>query len=301
MRRRLDIRAIAKSGGLDLRRLIQFLLNASRPWVYAKRRYLKKGLSRQNEGGKILESVTKMTRYGYCRIGWMPKKLCIEVQDAAEAVITQIDLGSLEKNSKFPHLISIEVNDFLTRDHPFFQMATCPELVSFLRSYFKLIPVLQSLRIAYSPNRHEVSNSSQKMHLDWQSLRTVHLYFFLSDVSLDSGPLTIVDAENSLEVARRHHYSKNGENKRLEDCVFPNHTVKPLIGPAGTVYAADVDRCFHFGSRAGSKPRFVLIATYLSPLSYGLPRNWRTKLPLCKISDQQFGTLTEIESLVVGR
>jgi len=55
------------------------------------------------------------------------------------------------------------------------------------------------------------------------------------------------------------------------------NNVNPLIGKKGTINLVDTSNCYHFGSRPGSNPRYVLMYQLLSSFSYYLPMNRNNK------------------------
>ena len=47
--------------------------------------------------------------------------------------------------------------------------------------------------------------------------------------------------------------------------------INPLIGEKGTINLVDTSNCYHFGSRPGKYPRYVLMYQFLNSFSYYLP------------------------------
>ena len=64
-------------------------------------------------------------------------------------------------------------------------------------------------------------------------------------------------------------------NEKIPDEVFFSYTEKssvvPLTGTAGTAAFVDPTRCYHYGSRMGTKPRWLLMLHYQSAFSSDLP------------------------------
>ena len=44
-----------------------------------------------------------------------------------------------------------------------------------------------------------------------------------------------------------------------------------MTGPKGSINLIDTSNCYHFGSRPGKKPRYLLMYQFLSSYSYYLP------------------------------
>ena len=47
--------------------------------------------------------------------------------------------------------------------------------------------------------------------------------------------------------------------------------IYPLLGKEGTINFVDTSNCYHFGSRPGKYPRYVLMYQFLNSFSYYLP------------------------------
>jgi hypothetical protein len=60
----------------------------------------------------------------------------------------------------------------------------------------------------------------------------------------------------------------------------------------------DADRCFHYGSRSATRPRFVLAIQYCTPFALVFPRDWTQALPLSRLATAP--GLGRIERLVLG-
>lgn len=169
------------------------------------------------------------------------------------------------------HMISFTPND-LGLNSPFTRLALHPEIIKTLSYYTSLAPVVDHIAVIYSPNKRLTPDTSQFFHLDGQDIHTLHLFVYASDVDEDAGPLTLIKAKASEKIARIMNYRKVGDARRLLDDV-----VDPLIDPtdkvvftgkAGHAFLFDSDRCFHYGSRAGRKPRLIILISYRTPFAF---------------------------------
>ena len=54
-----------------------------------------------------------------------------------------------------------------------------------------------------------------------------------------------------------------------------------MTGKSGDLLLCDTSNCFHFGSRLGKKPRFILAFQYITPFGFSIDWNWKRcdKLP----------------------
>ena len=147
---------------------------------------------------------------------------------------------------------------------PFLQ----PEAFLVAANYLGVLPVLQAVRIAYSPNDEaEGLISSQMFHMDPEGARQVKVFVAARDVGPENSPLTFVPEAISARALASHDEALLG--RRVPDKVMLRHAPKPTWvaheGPRGTMVFIDTSRCFHYGSRPAPKPRLLLYAQYLDP------------------------------------
>lgn len=302
LKNKLSLRRIGKQGSWRVKKLVQLAINIRCFREIIRRRKLSDiaSLKRLEDAIPQMRSgVRELTSNGFCEISWLPSQLEKEILDEGRSLISSIDEVEREENAPFPHLIQINESQKYDVTHPFVKFALSDAVLGLLTPYFGFVPVLMQLNLMFSPNRIEVPNSSQQMHLDGQGTKAVHVYFFLTNVTKDSGPMTIVDARNSRNIALKKKYRKFGAHKRLTDEEFPRDSILPLLGDAGSIFACDVERCFHFGSRPGAEPRYVLITTYISPFAFGLPADWSLR-EVCELSSKAMNKLSTRDRLTLN-
>jgi len=73
--------------------------------------------------------------------------------------------------------------------------------------YFRARPILKNIRILYSQNSGLSNLESQQFHRDPEGSRQVKIFIAVGDVSMESGPLTVVSREDSERVV-----SNDGEH-----------------------------------------------------------------------------------------
>ena len=221
---------------------------------------------------------------GYLKITpYLDKNLRDEVLAECRKICSETLTPEYLKKFENAPFASIPINRDLNRKNPFLRFALQPGLIKALTRYFGIVPVIEGIYIWYSPNKVNLSNSSQFYHLDGQDVKTVQLFLFIEDVGPENGPLIFVEAERSVEIAKEIGYRKTKRLKRIDDALIksmttPNQVVQ-ATGPAGECYAVDTDRCLHYGSRMATKPRYTVIFQYYTPFAFALPWRWWTKLP----------------------
>lgn len=239
---------------------------------------------------------------GCRKIEDMDPELTNRVVAAARVELKKYDLKQLHSQSANKYLVSIPIKENLNKDNPFLRFALHPPLLKVLGSYFGMLPVIENIMIWYSPNQENFEGSSQLYHLDGQDVRTVQLFVFIEDIDAESGPFTGVEAKESERLATLTNYRKSGYTKRMDDQTVHQNVspskIHEFVGPIGSIYLMDTDRCFHYGSRKANKPRFILVFQYFTPFAFSVPFRWWKSLPFAKLrtSDQ----FSRIEKLVLG-
>jgi hypothetical protein len=189
----------------------------------------------------------------------------------------------------------------LSLDSPYLRLVLDKAVVAPITSYLGMVPVLHSIDLWYSCHRAEAPIRSQRWHLDSGDTTQVKVWIHCSDVGEPSGPLTVIDATTSHQIADRLGYDF-GDGHRVDDRdleQLAGPTVTRLEGPVGTVHFVDTSRCFHMGSRVAPSgtPRRVFVAQYLTPYAFRFRPDHLQKAPYRHLA--QAGT-TELERLLLG-
>jgi hypothetical protein len=161
-----------------------------------------------------------------------------------------------------PYRHDVEAARTLIR--PFLQ----PEAYLTAANYLGVLPVLQAVRIAFSPNdESDALIASQMFHMDPEGARQVKVFVAARDVGPENSPLTFVPETLSARALKTREEALFG--RRVPDKVILRHAPRSSWvahqGPRGTTVFIDTSRCFHYGSRAAPKPRLLLYAQYLDP------------------------------------
>ena len=173
-------------------------------------------------------------------------------------------------------------------ESPELRFVTNSYLIEIVSSYLKCIPLLTNLSLWYSPNNKIFENSSQEYHLDHEDYRQVKGFLFIDDIDLDAGPMSIINVIQSNNIQKLINYNMTKSEKRISDKMIKNlknnHVdinENIMIGKSGDLLLCDTSSCFHFGSRIGNKPRFILAFQFITPFGFSMDWNWRNyeKLP----------------------
>lgn len=239
---------------------------------------------------------------GFRKIEDLDPELVKKAHQAAREILSKLDLQKLHEESSNKHLVTFTIKEAADRNHPIMKLALDPQIIKMVGDYIGMLPVVENIMFWYSPNKENFESSSQFYHLDAQDIRTIQMLLFIEDIDSESGPFVLVDAASSDRLAKDVGYQKTGKFKRMSDAMVESKTKEseryPLLGPAGSLFIADTDRCFHYGSRKAVKPRFILAFQYYSPYAFAAPVKWWNYLPFAKAST--LGMYSPTERLILG-
>jgi ectoine hydroxylase-related dioxygenase (phytanoyl-CoA dioxygenase family) len=146
---------------------------------------------------------------------------------------------------------------------PIIHFCAQPKLFSIISRYIGEFPVVSNMSLIYT-RQNETVIGPQKWHRDTNAPRQLHLVIPIWDIDELCGPFTLLPGDKSRDVI--HALGHN--HGRVEDDVFEKFGVTSdivkLIGVAGTAYLVNPYACFHYGARARTKPRLMLIVNFSS-------------------------------------
>lgn len=249
-----------------------------------------------------LGSIQKDT--GFKQLNFSNEAVWLDAKSRGQELIKEIDFKKLQDQSEKKYLVAAQVDILDPKNAAIKKFAMNKNLVKTVGDYIGFTPVLENVMLWYSPNESNEGTSSQYYHLDAQDLNTIQVFFYLSDVDEQSGPLTLIKAVWSLKIIDKLNYKKNSKFKRIDDqdvfAIAPQDAEVKLVGEAGSVFIADTDTCLHYGSRKGVKPRYVMVFQYYTPFAFPLPYKWRLGLPFYKKALMKQNELNEVEKYVLG-
>jgi hypothetical protein len=165
----------------------------------------------------------------------------------------------------------------------FYELFTDDYFLNIAKKYLNDIPLLTEIKLLHSPITHDnVFSGSQLLHSDHDDDKLMKIFIYLNDVTIESGPLEIVNKKITQEIIKNSHYRWGQEHRQYKSHddkllnLYPNgNAITTLIGNEGTIIIADTANCLHRGSRNPTKERLVLYATYTTRTSFTHPPiNW---------------------------
>lgn len=190
-----------------------------------------------------------------------------------------IDSTDYNKNlgGKKNFLKSYQINLFKNENHIFFKFLFQENIINEVIGYLGKNITLAGATILYSENKSFEFGRSQNMHMDGEGLKQIKIFCYISDVDENSGPLTVLSKKDSKILYNKIYQNSFIKKKtiKIKDEVLEKFSmterINPLIGEKGTINLVDTSNCYHFGSRPGKYPRYVLMYQFLNSFSYYLP------------------------------
>ncbi|WP_158643526.1 phytanoyl-CoA dioxygenase family protein [Ketobacter alkanivorans] len=177
-------------------------------------------------------------------------------------------------------------------DHPLLKFALDENILSIATEYFQAVPLLVNLGVWRSSFSPEQASGSQLFHCDNLDTTQLKVFIYATDVSINDGPLTLIDATKSSALRKKLNYKWTTKRYRVSDQevedTIGSSCIKTLTAPKGTMVFGDTSRCFHYGSRVTKlgKERIVAVAHYASSLALARPEAFVSGLPMAHLKNK---------------
>ncbi len=236
---------------------------------------------------------------GYLRFD--PEQLhgACEVVDACRAEFdtaqTTGSLAAARASGRKDYLVSIVKNEEALHHKCIIDLALSRPVIDTASKYLGAVPVLSAMRLWWTPPNISTADS-QMYHCDREDRKQLKFLTYITDSTMETGPLTILPAGISEAVKTRINYSyKRNRRADAEIREAGGDETVTLTGPSGTTYCVDTSRCLHFGARQNSAPRLLLVLQYTNSLAPNVtvPR-WRPD------AHHPSYELDELQRLVLG-
>ncbi|MEZ0217138.1 MAG: hypothetical protein ACAH89_08385 [Rariglobus sp.] len=168
----------------------------------------------------------------------------------------------------------------LKNNPSYLDFITSSELLAVVMDYIGTVPRLSPAQppgvrfmesnLSLDDEPHLAPRASQLYHIDFYDSPQVYVLVALEDITPECGPWTFLPASVTDRIAKEIGYREPGYGYRVKDAV-----IRPLIRdgeeiaftvPKGGVLFIDSSRCFHFGSRNSTTPRFMMMYGLQSPV-----------------------------------
>ncbi len=149
------------------------------------------------------------------------------------------------------------------------------KLIPIITNYLGSLAILQDASFWYSSNTDRVEGRSQNWHMDAEDLKQVRVLIPIEEVDENSGPLTVINAEDTSEIFKNLN-KKNivkVRNQKIPDEIIDQFNAKQnkIIIKENEIAFVDTCNCYHYGSRKSKKPRKLLALQFTSAFSIFTP------------------------------
>jgi hypothetical protein len=150
----------------------------------------------------------------------------------------------------------------------FFELALSDEILQIAADYMGEIPVLMKPRLWLTKPQLPGTEfgGTQLFHRGRPDAphirRQAKFLFTMNEVDDESGPFTFLPADVSERILPSYRLGERVSDAETYRHVCSTEAMR-LIGPAGTGLMVDTMRCFHFGRRASSKDRLMLMIQFM--------------------------------------
>lgn len=147
-------------------------------------------------------------------------------------------------------------------EDPIFSLVCNSRVLSIASNYLGACPYAQELNFYYSPAGEGDVNkliASQQWHLDNDKKRRLKIFYSPYSISSSNGPTTVLPAHTTKRLKYPSYPGYFNDCDLLRAGInFSDERIEFIANP-DELYIADTSRCFHYGSRGNTDPRFMLI------------------------------------------
>ena len=176
-----------------------------------------------------------------------------------------------------------------------------PNIIVPVTRYLGALPILFSATVNESRNDRMFENSSQYWHIDPEDITQVKVLIYLNDVDSDTGPFTALSAGLTQTVfdALPEYGVGRLPDERVVEIVGPDREHR-FTETEGTAVFCDSAKCLHYGSRPGTRRRYILFLMYSLPTSTWFPLIPGDGQPFLYTDRFQDPAATGVERAILG-
>lgn len=143
-------------------------------------------------------------------------------------------------------------------------LITDPTILTICQNYLKSIPINSQTNLWYSVKYDKIKDQTQKFHQDYDDVKFIKLFIYLSDVTKKNGPHTYIKSSRTNRITPKDYKV----SKRLEDNyvqkIYKNDIVE-FTGEQGTIIFEDTNG-FHKGKAVDEGYRIILQLEFTTSL-----------------------------------
>jgi hypothetical protein len=215
---------------------------------------------------EIKHLATRFNQHGYVDLS---ESLNLELLSELAAE-TQCKLDKTSHAEKLNHkkfwtrlLDEDLVDGLMPVESVFVRFAMQPVLVKLVSEILNELPKLDYVLLTLSKHQSNQFSYSQLWHKDYDDVRTIKVFVYLTDVlDVEDGPFTFIPADSS----ERASFSL--KSHRQDEDIFKSirkSDIKMMRGKKLSAFIVETSRCLHMGSRVSKgRERVLYTATYFS-------------------------------------
>lgn len=189
------------------------------------------------------------------------KKNVIEEVEKLEKIYLSDGVAKVRYKSMWQYLTDCQTLR-LDETNSLVQLALDGEILAIVSAYLKSIPWLRDVMITKSIYVSNKNSFSQKWHLDYDDVKMLKLFVYLSDVNdIGDGPFTVLNLQCSKD------FKNTFIPSHLDDDIFYKYTninkTIPIYGKKFSMFLVDTSKLYHQGSRLfQGRSRILYTALY---------------------------------------
>ena len=147
------------------------------------------------------------------------------------------------------------------------EFALSEKMISTASKHMKIFPIISRIILNYNIVNTNEQRGSMLWHRDAFGYKSLDIFLALSDITNNSGPLSILTRESDLGIFARNanekNFAKAGERGKVEDeDMDSKQKVENNIGNKGTAVLVDSYVTYHKGGNCKSEDRLMLRISY---------------------------------------
>lgn len=281
------IRLHCRSNGLSTDVLASLARRFRRPTTLDAHRGVLGAMSDQ----RIANALASLERDGYVIFDAMlPGEILRELNRFAETTPATVEsdagtvTGPIVYERKTPLSRRYHFAEQTAVGHPTVQRLMADQsLLAFVQRYFGAAPLFDYLAMWWSTTFSDVpgNEAAQLFHFDYDRIKWLKVFFYLTDVTDDRGPHCFVKGSHRRGLPGAHKLLAHGYARLTDEEVigaFGRESIASITGKAGTIIAVDT-RGFHKGIVPRTGDRLILQFQYAtSEFGGAVPRSRLTDI-----------------------
>tara|TARA_A100001011_G_scaffold399643_2_gene509320 strand:- start:1680 stop:2534 length:855 start_codon:yes stop_codon:yes gene_type:complete len=192
--------------------------------------------------------------------------------EAINFIRKKYKINSIIKKSKSKKGFLKVINLNIFENNSIYKLANDKFIIDALSNYFESIPILYNAQLWVSkPNK--TKEHSQLFHFDREDYLQMKVFFPISGIDRESGPIKLINAKQSREFlikCLKTFKVVSLKDRHSDKFVFDkikNPRIVEMTAKENEAILVDTTNCIHYGSRSSKKKKYQLLLHYVTPYS----------------------------------